>query len=107
LFQAMTESMVTIRQFYVYIMTNEHNSVLYTGVTNDLRRRVYEHKDKVADGFTKKYNVIKLVYYEVFADAENAIIREKQIKDGPRRKKVELIRRMNPAWVDLYDAITA
>ena len=88
-------------------MTNEHNSVLYTGVTNNLKRRVYEHKEKLADGFRKKYNVTKLVYYEVFADAKNAIIREKQIKDGPRRKKVELIRRMNPEWADLCETITA
>jgi len=88
-------------------MTNEHNSVLYTGVTNNLKRRVYEHKEKLADGFTKKYNVTKLVHYEVFADAKNTIIREKQIKDGPRRKKVELIRRMNPEWADLCETITA
>jgi len=75
------------RQYYVYIMTNKYNTILYTGITNDLKRRVYEHKEKLIRGFTKKYNVIKLVYYEVFEDPENAILREKQIKAGSRKKK--------------------
>ena len=64
------------RQYYIYMMTNKRNTVIYTGVTNDLKRRVYEHKEKLAEGFTKKYNVTKLVYYEVFEDVENAILRE-------------------------------
>ncbi len=64
------------RQYYIYIMTNKRNTVIYTGVTNDLKRRVYEHKEKLAEGFTKKYNITKLVYYEVFEDIENAILRE-------------------------------
>jgi putative endonuclease len=64
------------RQYYVYIMTNKHNTVLYTGITNDLRRRIYEHKEKLVAGFTEKYNITKLVYYEVFDDVENAISRE-------------------------------
>ena len=68
------------KQYYVYIMTNKRNAVLYTGVTNDLKRRAYEHKNKIVGGFTKKYNVTKLVYYEIFKDPENAILREKQIK---------------------------
>ncbi|MDD4092626.1 MAG: GIY-YIG nuclease family protein [Smithellaceae bacterium] len=72
------------KQFYVYIMTNKNNAVLYTGVTNDLKRRVYEHKNKLLDGFTKKYNVDKLVFYEVYDDIKNAIAREKQIKGGSR-----------------------
>jgi putative endonuclease len=80
--------------------------VLYTGVTNDLRRRVYEHKQKLADGFTMKYNVTKLVYYEVFGDPESAITREKQIKAGSRRRKTELVKSMNPEWLDLYEMIT-
>ena len=92
-------------EYCTYIMTNKHNHVLYTGITNDLRRRVYEHREKLAKGFTKRYNVVKLVYYEVFEDAAEAIRREKQLKKGPRRKKVELIRQMNPEWKDLYEEI--
>ncbi len=75
-----------IKRFYIYIMTNKVNTVLYTGFTNDLVRRVYEHKEKIIEGFTKKYNINKLVYYEIFSDARNAIIREKQIKAGSRKK---------------------
>jgi putative endonuclease len=89
-------------QYYVYIMTNKNNTVLYTGVTNDLKRRVYEHKEKLVAGFTKKYNVSKLVYYEIFEDPENAILREKQIKAGSRQKKMDLINGMNKEWNDLY-----
>lgn len=74
------------KQFYVYIMTYKNNKVLYTGITNDLKRRVYEHKEKLVDGFTKKYNVSKLIYYEIFEDPENAILREKKIKAGSRQK---------------------
>jgi len=90
------------KQFYVYIMTNKANAVLYTGVTNNLRKRVYEHKQKLVHGFTKKYNVVKLVYYETFADCLSAIQREKQIKGGSRRKKEELINSINKEWRDLY-----
>jgi len=90
---------------YVYIMTNKNNTVLYTGVTSDLVKRVYEHKNKLADGFTKKYNAVKLVYYEVFDDTSEAIRREKQIKGGSRDNKVRLIESMNPRWDDLYDDI--
>ena len=86
-------------------MTNNWNTTLYTGVTNDLKRRVYEHKEKLADGFTGKYNVTKLVYYEVFEDPESAIAREKQIKSGSRKKKVALINGMNKDWRDLYEEI--
>ncbi|MBE0503823.1 MAG: GIY-YIG nuclease family protein [Desulfuromonadales bacterium] len=86
-------------------MTNYGDSVLYTGVTNNLQRRCYEHRNKLADGFTKKYNVTKLVYYEVFSDPVNAIQREKQIKGGSRQKKLDLINAMNPGWVDLYDQL--
>jgi len=86
-------------------MTNSSNTVLYVGVTNDLIRRVYEHKEKLADGFTKKYNIVKLVYYEVFEDIENAILREKQIKAGSRQKKVRLISSINREWHDLYDEL--
>jgi len=86
-------------------MTNNRNTVLYVGVTNDLIRRVYEHKEKLADGFTRKYNITKLVYYEVFEDIENAILREKQIKAGSRQKKVQLINSINREWHDLYDEL--
>jgi putative endonuclease len=90
------------QQYYVYIMTNKNNKVLYTGITNDLKRRIYEHKEKFGPGFTKKYNVSKLVYYEIFEDPENAILREKQIKAGSRQKKIDLIHSMNKEWTDLY-----
>ncbi len=86
-------------------MTNQRNSVLYAGVTNDLIRRVYEHKEKLADGFTKKYNVVKVVYYEVLEDIENAILREKQIKAGSRQKKIQLVNSMNREWRDLYEEL--
>jgi putative endonuclease len=83
-------------------MTNKNNTVLYTGVTRDIKKRVYEHKEKLAEGFTKRYNIIKLVYYEVFDDSENAISREKQIKGGSRQKKIDLIESINRKWEDLY-----
>ena len=82
-------------QYYVYIMTNKVNTVLYTGITNDIRRRVYEHRQKLIEGFTKKYNIVKLVYYEAFADCTSAIQREKQIKAGSRKKKEKLINSIN------------
>ncbi|MGV8058210.1 MAG: GIY-YIG nuclease family protein [Smithellaceae bacterium] len=93
------------RQFYVYIMTNKTNSVLYTGVTNDLLRRVYEHKNKLVEGFTKKYNVDKLVFYEVCKNVNSAIAREKQIKGGSRAKKIKLIENVNNSWNDLSDEL--
>jgi len=93
------------RQYYVYIMTNKYNTVLYTGVTNDLVRRVYEHKEKLVEGFTKRYNVDKLVYFECTDDVNAAIAREKQIKGGSRRKKVDLINGLNPEWKDLYEEL--
>ncbi len=91
------------RYYYVYIMTNRHNTVLYTGVTNDLKKRVWQHREKLVEGFTKRYNVTKLVYYEVFDDVRVAIAREKQIKGGSRQKKIDLVNRMNSGWRDLYD----
>jgi len=75
------------RQSFIYILTNKYNNVLYTGVTSNLKKRVWEHREKLVAGFTKRYNVIKLVYYEVFADIRDAIAREKQIKAGSRQKK--------------------
>lgn len=84
-------------------MTNMNNTVLYTGITNNLKRRVYEHKEKLAEGFTKRYKITKLVYYEAFRDIESAILREKQIKGGSRAKKIKLINKTNDKWKDLYD----
>jgi len=91
-----------MKNFFVYILSNENNTVLYTGVTSDLKRRVYQHKEKLVAGFSKKYNLNKLVYYEVFDDAIGAIEREKQIKAGSRLKKNELIRGFNKSRQDLY-----
>ena len=93
------------KQYYVYFLTNYNNKVLYVGVTNDLKRRVYEHKQGLVDGFTKKYHVHKLVYYEMGEAIEGAILREKQIKAGSRKKKDELVVRFNPTWKDLYETI--
>ena len=89
------------RSFFVYIMTNPRKTVLYTGVTNNLSRRVHEHKQKLTPGFASKYKFIDLVYYEMAETAEAAIAREKQMKAGSRRAKIELIKSMNPAWQDL------
>jgi putative endonuclease len=86
-------------------MTNKWNRVLYTGITNDLLRRVQEHKDRTTRGFTKRYNVSKLVYYEVADDVESAILREKQIKGGSRKDKIALIKSMNSEWRDLFEDI--
>ena len=94
-------------RYYVYIMTNKANIVLYVGVTNSLSRRGYEHKTKQSfhGSFTKKYNINKLVYYEIYDDITFAIAREKQIKAGSRKKKIELIKSINPTWRDLYNEI--
>lgn len=88
-------------EYYVYIMTNKGNTVLYTGVTNDLRRRVFEHKNGLVPGFTNEYRISRLVYFERFEDVNDAIAREKQIKGGSRRKKVDLIEGINRGWKDL------
>nr|WP_293103568.1 GIY-YIG nuclease family protein [Okeania sp. SIO2F4] len=90
------------KEYYIYIMTNKRNTVLYTGVTNDLIRRVYEHKSKLVEGFTKKYNINKLVYFETYEHPSEAIAREKQIKAGSRQKKINLINTINLEWKDLY-----
>ena len=91
-----------MKEGYVYILTNKGNSVIYTGVTSDLQKRVYEHKEKLVKGFTNKYNVDKLVYFEIFDYIEDAIVREKQIKSGSREKKIKLITKSNPNFKDLY-----
>ena len=91
-----------MNHYYVYILSNWNNKVLYIGVTNDINTRIYEHKNKLVDGFTKKYNVSKLVYLEEVSDVKAAITREKQLKGWNRQKKEVLINNMNPEWKDLY-----
>ncbi len=93
------------KHYYVYMLTNQYNTVLYTGITNDLMRRIYEHREKLIGGFTKRYNITKLVYYELYEDAANAILREKQIKSGSRERKIKLIEIENSEWRDLYDEL--
>ena len=92
-----------MKNYYVYILTNETRTVLYTGMTNDLTRRVYEHKNKSGSEFTAKYKVNRLVYYEVSENAVAAIEREKQIKAGTRKRKLEMIHQLNPEWNYLYE----
>jgi len=89
------------KEYYIYIMTNSSNTVLYTGVTNDLKRRTFEHKNELIEGFTKKYNLTKLVYYEVCENVEGAITREKQIKGGSRQDKINMVNTFNIEWRDL------
>ena len=93
------------KQSFIYIMTNDYNTVLYVGVTGDLVRRVYEHKNKLVQGFTAKYHISKLVYYEIFDDITKAIEREKQIKKRSREYKNSLIDKFNANWEDLYEKI--
>ena len=88
------------KQYYIYIMANYEETTIYTGVTNDLQRRVYEHKNKLIEGFTFRYNLNKLVYYEIYNDAYNAIVREKQIKKWSRKRKNDFI---NESWKDLSE----
>ena len=91
------------KEYYVYIMTNQRNTVLYTGVTNNLLRRIEEHKSGIGSGFTKRYNVSKLIYFEMTTEINIAIAREKQIKSWSRKRKEELIATQNPEWKDLID----
>jgi len=98
-------AMKSTKQGYVYILFNKRNGTLYTGVTANLIKRVYEHKNKLAEGFTNKYGVNKLGSYEIHESIISAIEREKQIKSGSRKKKLSLIKGMNPEWSDLYESI--
>ena len=93
------------KSFYIYILANKRNGTLYIGITSDLIKRIGEHKNKVIKGFTKKYSIDKLVYYEHHDTAESAINREKRLKDWDRKWKLELIEKSNPAWKDLYKDI--
>jgi putative endonuclease len=89
--------------YYVYIMTNQYHNVLYTGVTNNLERRVNEHRSGKGSTFTTRYRLTRLVYFESGDDIKSAILREKQIKGGSRKNKIELITKLNPDWEDLYE----
>lgn len=94
-----------MKNFYVYILTNRRNGTLYTGITSNLIKRVQEHKNKLVEGFTKKYSTDKLVYYEQTTDAQGALAREKHFKRWKRAWKIELIEKENPTWRDLYNDI--
>ncbi len=91
------------KSYFVYIMTNPSHTVLYIGITNSIQRRVFEHKEKLTDGFTKKYNCVELIYVEETNDVGDALEREKQLKKWSRKKKERLINRVNPEWKDLSD----
>ena len=97
--------MVDEKQYCIYILTNANNRVLYTGVTNNIERRVLEHRSGKGGAFTSKYKVVKLVYFECGSSNKEAVFREKQIKAGSRKKKIALIEKMNPEWKDLYDEL--
>jgi len=94
-----------MKQYYVYILASKKNGVLYIGITNDIIKRIYEHKNDFVEGFTKKYHVHKLVYYEETNDVDAAITREKQMKKWHRKWKVDLIEKNNPNWHDLYNKL--
>ena len=95
------------KYYFVYIISNFRRTVLYTGITNNLVRRIYEHKNNLADGFSKKYFLHDLLYYEMFEDSLSAIQREKQIKGGSRKKKIDLITKDNSEYKDLFDEIAS
>jgi putative endonuclease len=98
---------VRVRQYYLYILASRPGGALYVGVTNDLVRRIYEHRNGFVDGHTKRYNIRQLVYFEVFSTARDAIQREKNIKHWPRAWKTHLIAQKNPTWRDLYEEIAS
>ena len=96
-----------MRKYFVYILASKKNGTLYIGVTNDLTKRVYQHKNNLVEGFTQKYGIHKLVYYEIFKNIQDAITREKNIKKWKRKWKIELIEELNPNWKDLYYTLIA
>jgi putative endonuclease len=96
-----------MKKYYVYVMANKRNGTIYVGVTSDLLKRVFQHKQNLVDGFTKKYNIHQLVYFEVSDDIQSAIAREKQLKNWKRLWKLKLIETINPEWEDLYDQIVS
>ncbi|MFP4312801.1 MAG: GIY-YIG nuclease family protein [Alphaproteobacteria bacterium] len=93
------------KQYFVYLLASKKNGTLYKGITSNLQQRIWQHKNKVADGFTQKYDVTKLVYFETYDDPENAIKREKRLLKYTRAAKIKLIEKQNPNWNDLYDEI--
>ena len=99
------EEKIPMKKGYVYILANEKNGTLYVGVTSNLVKRIWQHKNKFVEGFSKRYDLDKLVYYEVFDNIENAIEREKKLKNWHRQWKINLINQYNSDWVDLYDNI--
>ena len=105
MFQGLKNKGDILKDYYVYILTND-SKTLYVGVTNNLERRIYEHKHKLRDGFTKKYNLTKLVYFEIFNNINDAIKREKQLKNWHRQWKINLIESKNKEWKDLYEEFT-
>ncbi|MDY4841259.1 MAG: GIY-YIG nuclease family protein [Alphaproteobacteria bacterium] len=92
-----------MKRAYIYILASQRNGTLYVGITNNIIRRIFEHKNGSIDGFTKKYKVTRLVYYEVYDDLQAAIAREKELKGWLRKRKIELIEQQNPNWIDLYE----
>lgn len=94
------------KYYYIYILASKRNGALYIGITSGLIKRIWEHKNKLVDGFTRKYNINKLIYYEQYSDPENAIKREKRLKKYNRKWKLNLIEKVNPNWKDLYEEIT-
>lgn len=94
-----------MRYSYIYILSNNWNTTVYVGITNDLIKRIWQHKQKLVEGFTQKYNINKLVYYEQYENIEEAIKREKQLKAGSRKNKIQLIEKQNPTWEDLYEKL--
>ena len=98
---AMTRGLI-MKKGYVYMMTNKYNTVIYTGVTNDVKRRAWEHREGKFDGFTKRYNIKKLVWFQKYESIKTAILMEKKIKAGSRKKKIDFINELNPEWKDLY-----
>jgi putative endonuclease len=95
-----------MNNYYVYILANKRNGTLYIGMTNNLKRRIFEHRSNLIDGFTKKYSIHKLVFFEIYQDVNTAITREKRIKEWKREWKLKLIEDFNPLWEDLFDKIS-
>ena len=100
-----TAKFVIVKAYYIYILSNFNRNVLYTGITSDLQKRVWQHKQNLVKGFTQKYQVHDLIYYEIFSNPRSAIEREKQVKSWSRRKKDELIKKFNPTLKDLYPEV--